>query len=301
MSIKPYHLKLTKLSKRECEVSEAISKLIPRGSILKKITSSASDQLSKIINSRVDIEMISWREKSYGSFIDTIPITMLSVVINISPIPRPMMVLVEKPFALMLIDASLGGDGVDFSSRPLSDTEQGILEYIFTKILNSIKQTTKDELVFNMYLENITDDHKSMRSYSSTNDSIIEVTNKIVWEGKESLFKLILPDPILSLIYSKNTSISEMTKEEQEEVKLQIKRYGYINIPVSAEVGKVQVGAIELSNLEEGDVVILDESSVSLIDGNLQGDATISISEIGYNRKANLELMSGKARCTIKK
>lgn len=299
MKIKQYRLKLKKISRREYEVFDGLQKLLSYGSPIKQILGVLSEELSGIINKHVEFERVSWREQIFSRFSETASVNSINVVISMAPISKPIFLTMDRSFVLRLIDSSLGGDGSEHSNRTLSETELGILDYLIVKILLAVKSSFKKP-VFSFQLENVVDDPKLLKEYALSQDNVVEIVYKVSCEGYDSLVKLVFPDPIVNQILTSDIFDTYISDEEKKDFKDKMKRYGYIEIPVVAEIGETMVDSSDLDALGSGDVILLDNPTVSLDQNVIKGSAKIKLGDTALDQKAELDIKKNSVLCKIK-
>lgn len=299
MTVKPYKLKISKISSHEYSVARALSSIVTKDFKSDKLIEAINRQLKKDAGASIKVEYKGFEEKAFGSFIDTCPITTLSIVIDMPTHEKPVFALVGKDLACALINSTLGGKGEDSERKNLSQSECGILEYIITKLLRSIHKSNKGKGSPNLLLEKIIDDPRSLRSYSRPDDSIILLKFRIIWEKNDYLLRLVIPHAVLEKVDYGQKSASESDPKEIKTIKKQLMRYGFFEMPVSAEIGKVEVSIQDIERLEEGDVVLLDEATAFLEKGKLKGNADIVVGDDQLRLKSEIELKKGRVRCKI--
>ena len=198
----------------------------------------------------------------------------------------------------MIVDASLGG-GDKLRKKSLSDTERGILEYILTSVFKVIHETCGETASFKLQLQSVLGDPRLIRTQMKQDEEVVELKYNIVWKDESYLLKVILPDVAVTSLFMGQKAISELGADGRKLLKRQVLRYGFIKVPIQAAVGSVEVSSSDIGRLEEGDVILFDESSVSLDKGSIVGKAKIIAGGEDFGCIGALEFEGKRLRCRI--
>ena len=298
--IKSHKYKLAKVASKEQEVSIALSKFMPEGSLPGALIKTICKELDKHVKKPSLLKLDGWQEKSFGQFSDTIPITMLAFAIKLHPIKETFFLLIDKTVAQQFVDVSLGGSGEETPSRKLSDSEKGILEYLVTVVLKSVQKAISGKVNFKFQFEKLIEDPRNLRVYSKADARIVDLNYQMEWKDVDCIVKLIIPNPVINSIFIESPNINQLDSVGRKELKKQFKRYGYINIPITGVVGSTVINARELDKLEVGDALILDESTATFKNDKLSGDLILNICQEESAWKAEMKVKKGKIKCSLK-
>jgi len=119
--------------------------------------------------------------------------------------------------------------------------------------------------------------------------------------GRHSGFvRLALPNPFIEESFLSVESTAESRRDEKRYELDLISRLNFIRVPIWAEVGRLTLMPSELGSIEEGDIVLLDESYVRLADGGVKGRTILRFGD-GENGGLDSELSieGNVAHCRI--
>lgn len=174
--------------------------------------------------------------------------------------------------AKMLVTMALSGGKFDAfhladqQAKPLTTLEEGVVEYLVVSCLEQIeKQFHKKD--FSFVYDSLLSDAKKLTSFFSNQDEFAVFSFLLAHPKKDFHFHLVLP---LGLG-------KELGWDRSDNEFLQNRLHDFLNfkIPFQLEVGHVQLSASDFSDLNEGDIILLDETSVEKTESGLNGAAIL--------------------------
>ena len=200
------------------------------------------------------------------------------VMIGMSPLPHKAFIKIDPLLAFVMIDKILGGNGdVQMERMTLTEAEQGVLSYLILKFLAHIYEHCGPENQVHFRFEGFCFRANEVKDLAPPDQALVFSHFEATVAGKTGIIQVILPDPFLTKAFLEPMASRAPMTTHKEEIQKRWKGMSHVQAPVWAEVGQVSLSPEELSQLDEGDVVLLDESTVTLEKGHVRGTATIRV------------------------
>ena len=185
----------------------------------------------------------------------------------------PQAILVWEPIlVLALIDRILAGELTEVPGlRSLSDIERGVLSYVMAKLC----QACHGELAAGampIRLERIHEDSEAAANLVSSAEQVAVAEVTIALPELSGVMQVVLPD-----LFIREVMATQARPEPDEAARMAsgLEELGDLSFDVSASIGRATLTHREVSQLEAGDIVLLDESQCRYADGHLQGEVTL--------------------------
>ena len=301
MAVTPYHFKLKKVSERQQRLLQALYSYLPATGVRDQFQRGIMESIARHVGEECTFRLEAVHQESYTSFISKLPKPTLLVVFGMAPLASKAICEIDFPLALMLVERMLGGQADRMpAARELSDTEQGVLQYLVLQVLEGIHRLCGQDARVHFRFERFSFHPHEVRDLASDEDGVAILVFRFNVGRQMGFVRLALPEPFVEEGFLEVEAPGELRAEERAERLRRLERFGYIRFPIWAEAGRTTLSPEELAELEEGDIVLFDQSSVTLSEGQPTGKAIIRIgSGMRGGLDAKLSVKPGRASLEI--
>ena len=221
-----------------------------------------SSSFPAYLRKNVQVDVMNSEAVTYSEFSNALSNPVLLGIINFAPLNGNIIIELASNLGFAIIDRMLGGMGDPLDkAREFSEIELGILERIFTLIVDLLREPWKNVVDIRPRLERI-ETNPQFAQIISPSEMIAIITINVTIGTVEGLMNVCLPFMTLEDIMDKlNTKywFSTMQSKDEESynefIELAISK---ALIPVKALLGKSSISVMDFVNLQIGDVIRLD-------------------------------------------
>lgn len=231
-------------------------------SIYESYARSMSSDLSNSLMADVDISVISVEQISYGEFIRSIPNPTLMAIFRMKPFKGLMIMETSPRFGFQAIDLLCGGTlHKDIDMRGFTEIEISILKEVLTSIVEKNKESWKDLLDLEPFVEGIVTNPQMNRIFPYEEATALITFNAMV-NGEQTSMSLCIPytafgDHIESLHSNYYNQAGKMANEFRYKPEIEkIISKGQVNMEIV--LGKTEITVGDFMDLRCGDVLQLD-------------------------------------------
>ncbi|RYL95335.1 flagellar motor switch protein FliM [Sporolactobacillus sp. THM7-4] len=212
----------------------------------------------------VQISVASVDQLPYEEFNRSIPSATVLNIIEAPPLDGNLIIEVNPNVAYAMLDRLLGGEGTSMNKiEKLTEIETNLMKSLFEGSLGAFKEAwaTVEEGLKPKFLEFET--NPQFLQLVPPNETVIVISLSAAIGKSSGMINLCLPhvvlEPViqkLSMHYWMSEKKNETTNEEYQTLR---KRVEHSVIDVKAKLGTSRITVQELSNLDVGDVIRLDQ------------------------------------------
>jgi flagellar motor switch protein FliM len=300
MRIKPFHFKLKKASAVGSELLASVYDFFPSAGIGKAAVKSIVGAVRKLVGKDVELSLEAVHEEAFSDFRSKLQGPSQIALFGMSPVSRRGIVEIDSVLSVMLVERMLGSDSKSIPDpRPLGDTEQGVLEYLLLRIMAAIFDASNENPKVHFRFDRFADGPKWSEGLYAPGDRVMTFAFRVKVGRANGFVHICLPHPFAEEAMLGAVDRSELLSDE--EIAGEMRRFEYVNMPMWAEAGRTMLTQGELMGIEPGDIVVLDESTIEVVNGKPSGDVVLRVGlGQGAGIDASLEVERRKARCTIK-
>ena len=301
MAVTPYHFKLKKVSKRQQRLLQALYSYLPATGVRDQFQRGIMESIVRHVGEECTFRLEAVHQEPYSSFVSRLPRPTLLVVFGMTPLASKALCEIDYPLALMLVERMLGGQAAAMPSpRELSDTEQGVLQYLVLQVLEGIHRLSGEDARVHFRFERFAFQPHEIRDLASDKDGVAILVFRVNVGRRVGFVRLALPDPFVEEGFLEARAPGEQRAREKAERLGRLSRFDYIRFPIWAEAGRTILSPTEFAELEEGDIVLFDQSWVALSEGKPTGKAIV---RVGHGMRggldAKLSVKPGRANLKI--
>jgi len=280
MAIKPYQLKLKKVSKHRQALLKALFAYLPATGVRERFDRGVRDAISAQVNDKCTLRLEALHEDAYSQFINKLPDPSLLVVLGMAPLSGKAILEIDFSLAMMLIERILGGDSNSVPDiRELSDTEQGVMQYLILKVLEGVHTSCGNSERVLFRFERFAFRAHELEELVSGDDGVVTLVYRLNVGKRSGFVRLSLPDPFMKEAFLNVEAPDEIRKEERDYMIRNLRRFRSVDVSLWAEAGRSSLVGADIEQLEEGDIILFDRSSVSLVDGKTSGKTILRVGD----------------------
>jgi|GEM_PF-1260412 len=288
-----WHARLPRLTENEARFSSAIATLPPplssgaQATIIGTLT-----RYTHVPADEASLQLISLREDDLPAVVwrpETAPRVFISVALE--PDGARLACEIISGFGSVIVDRMLGGDGASPTAvRELSKTEQAVLEFLCLAVIRELNAEIGEPL---LRLEGITMQppqwlagNLKVGSEAETENDARHTRGLILslrfWLGaKSAVGRLYLTTQALAALDAERNPLLARKAQTAEEKLKGYERY-VPHVPLHLSIGRTQATVADLTQLEPGDVVLLEQQNVKWRKGKFTGRASVRAGD-GHN------------------
>ncbi|MBN1282674.1 MAG: hypothetical protein JXA24_02735 [Proteobacteria bacterium] len=265
MTVRPYKLRLKKVSGAEQELLAAVYSFLPatgaREGLLDGLRQAVADELGESFS----LVLEAVEQQAFASFCARLPRHPIVAVIGLAPYQDKMLCEIDQTLALMAVERLLGGHVKSLPEpRQLSETEQAVLQYLIAKVLSEVHRRCKGEERIHFRLERLATSPDEAKA-AAAEESRCAVLAYRAGMGRHAGFaRLVFPEPFVKQAMLEAEAPGESKPGERAARMRAMERYHYVRTALWAEAGRATVTPADIARLEEGDVVLLEGGDLAL-------------------------------------
>lgn len=226
--------------------------------------------LKEVLKTDFQAKIIHIEAKDLASVAQSCSEHSLMAVIHVEPRGKKVLVIFDSLLAKILVHRILSGAEVEterllpLQMKPLTALEEAVVEYILVSAIEKI--SAQD---FSLTFEDVIRDPQKLTGYFSHQENFAEVSLDLSIMNKDFFIKMVLP---LSVADNLGLTIHDDYFQNQR-----LKQFEKFHVDFQLEIGKVTLTPADLSALDTGDIVMLDEVSVDLSQELFHGRAQLKL------------------------
>lgn len=279
IQVRPFDFsKLPKLSIRQLMITQNLLQRFPQFSDAGAIAPAFLEPLSRDLGLSLRLRFAGFSESSLSDFMASLPSPCVAVLLKLMPTEQRMVLEVDYFLARILIDRLLGGAG-EFPQEltPFSPIEEGVFEFLILKVLSQLKEIPGRESVASLRVMKVLHESKLLADPSVSVGEMGCVMKFFlgISEERGGYVHIYFPHPLVEGLFLGEDELPA----EEEDLQKGVERVGHIKTSLAAEVGRVNLLASELAQLEKNDVILFDESLAGMGSHGVTGKAVLRVGE----------------------
>lgn len=301
MAVTPFHFKLKRVSGHQQRIVDAVYAYLPHTGLREEFGRGMREAIARHVGEGFSIRLETLAYEPFGAYCAKLPQPAVMAVVGLAPLSRRAILEIDTPLAMMAIERLLGGQSETMPEpRPLSDTEQGVLEYLLLQVMAHIHRLCGKDARVHFRFERFAFHPHEVRDLAEAGDDVAVLIFRAEVGRHSGFVRLALPDPFVEEAMLDVEAPDEVRPAERAWRQRQLERVGFIKVPLWAEAGRTVLTPSELAGLEEGDVVLFEGGGVVAGKGQIAGRVVLRVG-LGQHGGLDAELKAekAKARCTV--
>lgn len=256
--------------------------------------------LEKILKQEISAELIQIETQTISDIVSTLPQRVLLTLLRVDPYPKRAFLSFDLGLAQVATGSVLSGGRAALSSlsfeqlKPITPLNEAVIEYLVVSFLQKVTDYLGPAR-FALGFEEICQEPKKLLSFYANTDEIALFTIGLTIQDKKFFVKVGLPIQ----------AAQDFSSQDNENDFFHYRLQSFLGLKNDfvLELGHVELDPEELHRLEEGDIILLDESGVTLNEKkSVQGEAVVrpAHGEKGLGYGVELSSHKGHVRAKIK-
>lgn len=290
--IRPFDFEaLPKVSQEDLENLKVLQGYLPRYGFLGELPRSIERLVSQELGVPFTFRKGRISSVPIASTLRNLTRQGIYLVFGMAPLEEKAYLEIDPFLAHLAIDKLLGGREEPLAMiRPLTEIGQGVLSYLFLKILAHIFETSGRSARVHFRLEGLRSSPEEILPAVGEAERGILITLRLEMGDRSGYARLILPTSFLQNALLEESE-EAMNEEELQHYLSRMARFGFLDTRLWMEVGRSNLDRKDFQGLEPGDVVLLEETQARLSGGRLEGFLRV---RLGQGEKGSIR---GKIIC----
>lgn len=223
--------------------------------------------LSAQLRSLVQVHVASVDQLTYEEFIRSIPNPTTLALINMDPLKGSAILEIDPAITFSVIDRLFGGKGEGTkAARELTDIENSVMESIIVRILGNMREAWSNVIDLRPRLGQIETNPQFAQIVPPT-EMVVLVTLETKIGDVEGMMNFCIPyltiEPIISKLSAQYMYSSVRRGTTTENLNILREKLASIEVPIIAEIGRMNLTVRDVLSLQLGDVIRLQSVHVS--------------------------------------
>lgn len=279
MTVKPYHFKLDKVSSRQQQLLDAVMSFLPKTGLRESFSKGIDEAMEKHVGELASYQLEAVSEMSHQAYCNQLPAKPLVAVLGCVPVDRKAYLEIDDVIVQVVLERLLGGslEGTELP-RALTDTEQGVLQYLLLQLLAHVYRLCGKEARVHFRFDRFVLDARDMEELARADEEVVLLTFRIEIGDRAGFAKLVLPNPLVESAFLDVSAPGQKREEELVHDLNSLRRFENFRVALWAEAGRTTLKPDELGQLERDDVILFDETDIALgEDKSLGGRALLRL------------------------
>lgn len=295
MAIRPYRFTLPKVSGQEAQLLKALGEFLPLHVVREQIVTNIQQSLTKHVNADVALSFEGVAIREIDALSNELPQPCVVAVIGLPPHQGKILLQIDTHLAGLLIHRLLGSEAdAHVELHPLTETEQGVLQYLLMQVLAEVHAACGTAERAHFRFERFCIRGEDVAAQASSRDACGVLTWSVRWGDAVGFVRVIFPRPFVNAAMLKPLPMPKDCHAAESAYLLErLQRFGWIRTTLWVEGGVAELNAEEMAGLEMGDVILFDQSALSLQGKQVAGEVIV---HVGNAQDAGLrgEIIAGK-------
>jgi len=277
---RPFKLdRIKKVSKRELELTRALYEFFPATDVREKVGIVIRKSLMKHLGQEIRYFISDLEQIPFNELIVKLPQSPVVVSLGLAPASQKVFIHIDHHVANLVISKLLGGGEAPMSDlRPLTETEQGVVQYLILQILSEVYKISGSEPRSHFRFERFVFDPAELQKLAGARENMTIMTMEVSLFDQSGFVRLIFPNSLLEEVVALPKGVTPVGKEKGYFAR-QLARWGFFKTSIWAEAGQSMLSPLDIKDLETGDVILFDESDLTLKGKKAKGEVKIHIGE----------------------
>ncbi|MCE9625823.1 MAG: hypothetical protein K8R69_10305 [Deltaproteobacteria bacterium] len=278
--IRPFDFtKIPKLSSRHLATVEGLLRFYPALAQGSELASGLKEAFDRDLGLALKIKFIGFEEASASGFFASSPDPTVLVLLKIQPSGQSAFMELDAAFCRLLVERVLGSNGNPVESpRSLTQVEEGALEFLLAKAVSQLKDEPSFQGPVAFRIARIVHEAKLLSDVVAPEEWGCVLKFYLGLEDLGGSVRVYLPHPLVEGVFLREDILTGDSGGEILEEHLD--RVSHIKTLLWSEVGRVSLMASEKDQLENGDVILFDDTLAGMGPQGLTGKTILRVGEM---------------------
>jgi flagellar motor switch protein FliM len=301
MAVTPYRPKLKRVSRKRLALLEAIYAYLPEGELREQVIVGIRGALAGELGEGFDLRLETVRQETMETFVAKLPQHPVAMFLRVEPHDERLILEIDPMLGIMAVEKMLGGHIESIPEiRALSETEQGVLEYLIAKALASIHERCGRNARVHLRFDRFAESHDPIRKLAEADAEVAVLTFRATLGRHAGFVRLAFTDPFVEQALQGTGSAEGATPRERAILRERLARFAFVKVPLWVEAGGTVLLPADLRQLEEGDVILFEKGDLRLSEAAGSGNAILRVGEgLRAGVEVEVELTKTRAKCRM--
>ena len=227
-----------------------------------------ASSFSSLARSVVDVDIAFVDQTTYAEFIMSLSNPSCSYTFTIEPLGGPAILDFSLPVAYSFIDREFGGTGGNPPSkaRPVTAIERTVMTRVVTRALADLEATWEALLKIQVSDAELETNPEFMQ-VAAPSDTVILIAFEVNSQHASGLVNLCYPyftlEPVMAYLNVQTWASRERGRRRSggDEKRRQLRSLSQVETNLRVELGRGEIPAASLANLQVGDTIVLNSRS----------------------------------------
>lgn len=287
MSIQPFRFSLQQVSTDALRVLAALHEFLPLHTQRAQVVDAIRQALRKHLDQEVGLRLEHVQTERGGEWIKQMPSRPVIAVFSQSPQFSRCLMQIDPLLAGVCINRLLGGDATAaLELHPPTETEQGVLQYLLMQALGALHTACGSAERVHFRFERFCLRPEEIAPVINHQESCAVLSWRVTVAENVGVCRLIIPKAFADAALLTPLGPSKSLQAAERDYLLQrFRNFDWLRTTLWIEGGWSELSAEEMTGLERGDVILLDQSTLSLSGKTVTGAVTL---HVGADRERGL-------------
>lgn len=279
--VRPFRLaELEHIPREHARLHKILLRTMPEAMFEPGFSRKIADLLQRYCSMDIDMWLHGVRVHETNRLRSLIPGVSCLVIIGMPPRSEKLVIEVDLQFVYKVVGQLLGAKAaaVDIH-RPLTEIEQGVFLFVALKIVAMMQEGWVGSEQVALRIEDIRHDIKTAADVLRLDKRWMCVTWKLTFDLDVGAVRALIPESLArAVVFERPPAGSALAERVRGRVRQRLPLIAGTPVEGWIEVGHIQnLSREDLSGLDPGDIVLLDECKVTVENGQVAGPAELRI------------------------
>lgn len=275
-TIKPFRFHLTKVSNKQLQLIEGLLNFLPQAGLKEDIQLAIRKALQQYLPD-IAYYLEGIEEVTFNDLFRSLPTSCCVGVLGLKPFAQKGFIEIDSALSHLLIDKLLGGKEESFHElRSLTETEQGVVEFLLLKLLSQIHKVSGEAAKLHFRLEDMVLEASQIRKFTKEEERLACLKFHVSFLKRSGFVHLYCPHPWVLEGFLRGEAIKSDVSDWA--------KYEDMECEVWGALGEAEVGYTDLASLTSGDVVLFDKTGLHKTTDHWEGEVALYVGKGEHGR-----------------
>lgn len=267
---------LPKFTRQQVHVLNAMMGYLPGSPFEADFKDRLREVIEPLAHADIDLWLDSVTPVEPGQLEGTLCSPTCVAAIGMLPKEHTMLCEVDLTVAQQAVDRMLGGDAEDTDGqRALSEIEEGVFSFILLRVLGLVQEGFATEHQVSLKLNGVYGGYDALSARVSEQTAWTCVSFKLFFDIAVGFVRIYIPFDVVTEDLANVQHLEGPAQQRSLRRLGQLAaRVGALKTPLKVEAGRIPIAYEDLQGLDAGDIILVEEAGVRLVDGALTGQVT---------------------------
>lgn len=264
---------IERLTREQLQVHNALLRYLPQTPFERGFKDKLRQVVEPLVHADVDLWLDGLTTVPAGGLVRALGSPLCLGVVGLTPKLDRAILEVDLTIAQQAIERMLGGSSEDVDgTRPLSEIEEGVLAFLFLKVLRLAQEDFGTENSLGLKLEGICSDLEALKARVDVEQEWVALSFKLFFDVAVGYCRVYLPKSLIVRdLQPARPEPGPALSRWLRSIAARAGRVAALKTELCIEVGRIGLALPDLEQLEAEDIILIENPDVRLTDGVLGG------------------------------